>query len=222
MDEPILAKKLHLKPGMRFAVVNAPDGFARTLGKLPAGVKLEPSLEADLDLVMVFASSQKALRTQWPKALAALKPDGALWVSYPKKTSGIQTDLGMGEWDVSKGSDWNPVFMIGIDDTWSSVRFKYAPGLDRAREARQEEIIRDADGTVCIDRKNRVITPPGDLQKLLGRNAGARAHFDTLSFTNQREYVGWIIEAKRPETRAIRLAKTVGLLSKGKKNPSDK
>jgi hypothetical protein len=218
----MLAKKLHLKPGMRFAVVNAPDGFARTLGKLPVGVKQEPSLKGDLDLVMVFASSQKALTAHWPRAIAALKKDGALWVSYPKKSSGIETDLGMGEWDASKGSDWNPVAMIGLDDTWSSVRFKYAPGLDRAREARQDEIIRDADGTVCIDRKNRVITPPGDLQKLLGRNMKARAQFDTLSFTNQREYVRWIIEAKRPETRATRLAKTVDLLSKGKKNPSDK
>jgi len=218
----MLAKKLHLKPGMRFAVVNAPDGFARTLGKLPAGVKQEPSLKPDLDLAMLFASTQKALTTQWPKAIAALKTDGALWVSYPKKSSGIETDLGMGEWRVSRGSDWNPVAMIGLDDTWSSVRFKYAPGLDRAREARQDEIIRDADGTVCIDRKNRVITPPGDLQKLLGRNMKARAQFDTLSFTNQREYVRWIIEAKRPETRATRLARTVDLLSKGKKNPSDK
>jgi hypothetical protein len=218
----MLVKKLHLRDGMRFTLVNAPDGFARTLGTLPAGVKQEPSLMADLDLVMVFVSTQKALRTQWPKAIAALKTGGALWVSYPKKSSGIQTDLGMGEWDAAKGSDWNPVMMIGIDDTWSSVRFKYAPGLDRAREARQDEIIRDADGAVCIDRKNRAITPPRDLQKLLGRNAGARAHFDTLSFTNQREYVGWIIEAKRPETRAMRLAKTVDLLSKGKKNPSDK
>ena len=67
-----------------------------------------------------------------------------------------------------------------------------------------------------------MVTPPGDLQKLLGKNAKARAQFDTLSFTNQREYVGWIIEAKKPETRAARLAKTVEMLSKGKKNPSDK
>jgi hypothetical protein len=218
----MLAKKLHLKPGMRFTVVNAPDGFARTLGKLPPGARQEPSFRPDLDLVMVFASNQKGLNGQWPKAIAALKTDGTLWVSYPKKSSGIQTDLGMGEWEVTKGSDWNPVAMIGVDDTWSAVRFKYAPGLEREREARQEESIRDADGTVCIDRKNRVVTPPGDLQKLLGRNARARAQFDALSFTHQREYVGWIIEAKRPETRAMRLAKAVDLLSKGKKNPSEK
>ena len=218
----MLTKKLYLKPGMRFAVVNAPDGFARTLGKLPAGVKQESSLKADLDLVIVFASSQQALGAQWPKAIAALKADGALWVSYPKKSSGIQTDLGMGEWDVTKGSDWNPVAMIGIDETWSAVRFKHAPGLDRRREARQEESVRDADGTVCVDRKNRVVTPPADLRKLLAGKAKARALFDTLAFTHQREYVEWIIGAKRPETRAARLAKTVDLLSKGKKNPSDK
>ncbi len=218
----MLARKLYLKPGMRFVVVNAPDGFSRTLGKLPAGVKQEPSLKPDLDLVMVFVSSQKALNTQWLKAIAALKTDGALWVSYPKKSSGIETDLDISAWEATKESNWNPVAMIGIDDTWSSVRFKHSPGLDRAREARQEESIRDVDGTVCVDRKNRVVTPPGDLQKLLGKNAKARAQFVTLSFTNQREYVGWIIEAKKPETRTARLAKTVEMLSKGKKNPTDK
>ena len=217
----MLTKKLHLKPGMRFAVVNAPDGFARTLGKLPAGLTQEKSLTRDLDLVMVFAMNQKGLLGQWDRAIGALKSDGSLWVSYPKRNSGIETDLGMGEWEVPKGSDWNPVAMIAVDDTWSSVRFRHAPGLDRARAARQDESIRDADGTVCIDRTNRVVTPPADLQRLLGRNAKARAQFDTLSFTNRREYVGWIIEAKKPETRAARLSKTVDLLSKGKKNPTD-
>src|SRR6185369_5119781 len=108
----MLTKKLHLKPGMRLAVVNAPPGFS--LGKLPAGVTQEKSLKSDLDLVMLFASTQKELTAQWKKALGAMKQDGALWVSYPKKSSGIQTDLGMGEWEATKGSDWNPVAMIGL------------------------------------------------------------------------------------------------------------
>jgi len=216
----MLTKKLHLKPGMRFAIVNAPGGFSRTLGRPPAGATQEKTLTRELDLVLLFARDQKGLTAQWPKALAALKNDGALWVSYPKKSSGIATDLGIGEWEAAKGSAWNPVAMIGIDDTWSAVRFKHAPGLDRAREQRQDESVRDADGTICIDRKRRIVTPPVDLQKLLARNAKARAFFDTLSFTNQREYVGWVIEAKRPETRAVRLNKTIDLLSTGKKNPS--
>src|SRR5437868_339569 len=159
----MLAKKLHLKPGMRVAVANAPAGFS--LGT-PAGVTIEKSLTRDLDLVMLFATSQTELAARWPKALASVKADGALWVSYPKESSRIETDLGMSGWDATKGSDWNPVTMIGVDDTWSAVRFKYSPGLEAARHKRQTETINDADGMVCVDREKRVVTPPKDLQKL--------------------------------------------------------
>ena len=204
---------------MRVAVAHAPSGFS--LGKT-AGVTVETVLEKDLDLVLLFATTQKELGARWPKALAAVKPAGALWVSYPKKHSGIQTDLGMGEWDAARGSDWNPVAMIALDDAWSATRFKHAPGLDRARHERQTETIDDADGTVCVDRARRIVTAPTDLRQLLGTHAKARAAFDALSFTNRKEFVVWMLDAKKPETRAARAAKTVEMLSKGKKNPSDK
>jgi hypothetical protein len=216
----MLARKLHLKPGMRVAVANAPAGFS--LGRLPAGVAAGKSLTRDLDLVLLFALNQKELKSHWPNALAAVKRDGALWVSYPKKSSGVESDLSMGEWEATKGSDWHPVSMIGIDGAWSATRFKYAPGLEAARHKRQDENIEDADGTVCVDRKNRITTAPKDLQKLFAKNAKARAAFDALSFTNRKEYVVWILDAKKPETRAARLAKSVEMLSKGGKNPSDK
>jgi hypothetical protein len=215
----MLAKKLHLKPGMRVAVANAPAGFS--LGTVP-GVTYEKTLKRDLDLLVLFVTSQKELKVQWSKALGSVKQDGALWVSYPKKSSGIETDLGMGEWEATKGSDWNPVLMIGIDDTWSSVRFKYSPGLEKARHERQSENIVDADGTVCVDRTNRIVSAPKDLKKLFAKNAKAQATFDALAFTHRKEYVVWILDAKKPETRAARLAKTIEMLSKGKKNPSDK
>ena len=215
----MIAKKLHLKPGMRVAVANPPAGFS--LGK-PAGVTVEKSLKRDLDLVMLFATTQKELKAQWPKALAAVKQDGALWVSYPKKSSGIASDLGMGEWEATKGSDWNPVAMIAIDEAWSAVRYKYAPGLEKARHARQDEAIKDADGTVVVDRAKRIVTPPNDLQALLAKNAKARAAFEPLAFSHRKEYVVWIVEAKKPETRTARLEKTIAMLSTGKKNPSEK
>jgi Bacteriocin-protection, YdeI or OmpD-Associated len=215
----MIARKLHLKTGMRVAVANAPAGF--TLGKT-AGVTVEKSLARGLDLVLLFATTQKALEGQWPKALAAVKPDGALWVAYPKKSSGIETDLGMGEWEATKGSDWNPVGMIAVDDDWSATRFKYAPGLEKVRHERQEESIRDADGAVCVDRKNRIVTAPKDLQTLFAKNTRAKAAFDGLAFTHRKEYVVWILDAKKAETREARLAKTVEMLAKGRKNPSDK
>jgi hypothetical protein len=204
---------------MRVAVANAPSGFS--LGK-PTGVTIEKSLARDLDLALLFATTQKYLNGQWPRIVSSVKQDGAVWVAYPKKNSGIETDLGMGEWDATHGSGWNPVAMIGVDDEWSAVRFTYAPGLEQRRLDRQTESIDDADGTVCVDRAKRVVTAPKDLQKLLAKNARARTAFDGLSFTNRKEYVVWILDAKKPETRAARVTKTVELLSKGKKNPSDK
>ena len=214
-----IARKLHLKAGMRVAVANAPAGFSLT----SPGVTLERSLTRGLDLALLFTTTRKDLRAKWPKLLASVKQDGAVWVAYPKKNSGIETDLhGMQEWEATKGSDWNPVAMIAVDDSWSATRYKYAPGLEKARHERQTEAILDADGTVVVDREKRIITAPRDLQKLLAKNAKARAHFDTLAFSHRKEYVVWIVEAKRPETREARLAKTIGMLSKGKKNPSDR
>jgi Bacteriocin-protection, YdeI or OmpD-Associated len=214
----MLANKLYLKAGMRVAVASAPAGLSFEA----PGVTVEKSLTRDLDLIVLFATTQKDLKARWSKAVAALKPGGALWVAYPKKSSGIETDLGMGEWAATKGSGWNPVAMIGMDATWSAVRFKYAPELEKARHARQREAITDTDGTICVDRAARVVTPPKDLQKLLASHAKARAAFDGLSFTHRKEYVVWILEAKRPATRADRLAKTIEKLAKGAKNPSEK
>ena len=219
----MLVKKLHLKPGVRFVVANAPAGFDRTLGRLPAGVTRDKSLTRSLDVVLMFVHNKKELKEQWPRVIASMKADGALWVAYPKKSSGVESDLTMApDWEVNKNSPWQPVSSIAVDDMWSAVRFRQRPGLEQARATRQEEVVRDADGTVCIDRKNRVITAPWDLERLLNRNANAASLFETLSFTNQREYVTWILEAKKPETRAARLSKTVEMLSKGKKNPSDR
>jgi hypothetical protein len=220
----MLARKLHVKPGMSVAVVRAPPGFDRTIGTLPPGVTRNASLKGAFDLVLLFVGTKKALKEQWPKAVKALKADGALWISHPKKGSGIDSDLTAmgGDWEVYADSPWQPVSRIAVDEEWSAVCFKQRPGLAQARQQRQEELIRDADGTVCIDRKNRIITPPADLQTLLDKSSKARALFDTLSFTHKREYVGWIIEAKRAETRAARLTKAIEMMSKGRKNPSDK
>jgi len=129
----MLAEKLRVKAGMRVAVANAPTGLSL---KAP-GVVVEKSLTRDLDLIVLFATTQKQLKAGWAKAVRALKSHGVLWVVYPKKTSGIQSDLGMGDWDATKGSGWNPVAMVGVDDTWSAVRFKYAPGLEQVRSKKR-------------------------------------------------------------------------------------
>ncbi len=73
--------------------------------------------------------------------------------------------------------------------------------------------------TVEPDTEPRVIEVPAELKKAFRNEKEAKAFFEKLSYTHQREYVTWINEAKREETRQYRIAKTIEMLKKGKKNP---
>lgn len=213
----MLAKKLHIKPGHKVAVLHGPKGFEID------GVEAANVLVGKPDVILYFAVWHSELAHDWKKITGALPEGGVLWVAYPKKSSGMESDLaGMMSWDVYKDSDWQPVASIAIDATWSAARFKYSPGLADERQERVEEQIKDADGMVIVDKKTREIFAPKDLAKLLDKNVTARRFFDSLSFTNRKEYVMWVIEAKRPETRSLRLGKTIEKLLAGKKNPADK
>ncbi len=73
--------------------------------------------------------------------------------------------------------------------------------------------------TLERDTEPRVVTPPADFARALASNEGARAAWDTLSYTHRREHVEHIEEAKRPETRRRRIEKSVALLAAGRKEP---
>lgn len=76
--------------------------------------------------------------------------------------------------------------------------------------------------TVQRDLEERMVVVPEDLETLFKQNPAAWAFYDSLSYTNRKEYVRWITEAKRPETRTTRLIKTLEMLGNKKKNPTDK
>jgi hypothetical protein len=71
--------------------------------------------------------------------------------------------------------------------------------------------------TVEADTEPRVVEVPADLKRAFKAEKEAKSFFDKLSYTHQREYVNWINEAKKPETRQARILKTIGMLKKGKK-----
>ena len=73
--------------------------------------------------------------------------------------------------------------------------------------------------TVELDMEPRVVEAPAELKKAFKTEKEAKAFFEKLSYTHQREYVMWINETKREETRQNRIAKTIEMLKKGKKNP---
>lgn len=135
MPESALAKKMKIKPGARGAAVNAPAGYLKTLAPLPAGVELGERLQGTLDWIQVFVTTSAELKALAPKVIKALAPEGLLWVSFPKGTSGVQADLTRDKgWDALADVDLKWVTLISVNDTWSAFCLRpYKAGEARQR-----------------------------------------------------------------------------------------
>jgi hypothetical protein len=134
MTESALAKKMKLKPGQRAAVINAPQGYLEELSPLPPGAEVKEQVEDEFDWVQIFVKNQVELAAAVPQIVRALKPDSLLWISFPKGTSKIQTDLTRDKgWDSLQQADLKWTNLISVNDTWSAFSLRpYKP-----REARQ-------------------------------------------------------------------------------------
>jgi hypothetical protein len=121
-----LPRKLGIKPGARVALVNAPDGFEATLGELPGGVAVLRRLGRDLDVIVAFFERHAALERRLPALRDALAPAGGLWLAWPKRASGLVTDLAEGAVrELGLGSGLVDNKVCAIDPTWSGLRFVY-------------------------------------------------------------------------------------------------
>jgi hypothetical protein len=120
-----LEKKLGIKPAFDVALVNAPENFVKQLS-LPPGVKLKSiSRSKDLDFIHVFLKNQNALTTAFEYS-RKMKPNGMLWVSWPKKTSGVPTDVNENlVREVGLAAGLVDVKICAVDGIWSGLKFVY-------------------------------------------------------------------------------------------------
>ena len=119
-----LPKKLGIQPDARVAVLRAPEGFDATLGKFPAGVTLRTRARRPLDVIVSFTANERDLRHRFATLARALDPAGGLRIAWPKRASGIPTDLDgnvVREVGLAAGLVDNKV--CAIDETWSGLRF---------------------------------------------------------------------------------------------------
>jgi hypothetical protein len=133
MPETTLVNKMKLKPGQSAAIINAPDGYLKKLSPLPAGVKVAEKLDGKFDWVQIFVENKVQLDKLAPRAIRALKPESLLWISFPKGTSKIQTDLTRDQgWDGLEQADLKWVNLISVNETWSAFAMRpYKPGEKR-------------------------------------------------------------------------------------------
>jgi len=122
-----LAKKLGFKEGFRTGLVNPPKGIQKELAPLPSNVTVSlGSLIKPLDLIVLFTDSAKMLKTEFPRLARKLSPNGMLWIAWPKKASGIATDLcGNTVRDIGLAAGLVDVKVCAINDVWSGLKFVY-------------------------------------------------------------------------------------------------
>ena len=118
-----LLKKLGIKPGLTVSLVKPPDDFDKTLGELPEGVTVRKGIRGKANLTIWFVRSLKDLMAGLPK-MVPRSEDAGLWIAWPKKASGVQTDVTQN--DVRReglAAGMVDFKICSIDETWSGLKF---------------------------------------------------------------------------------------------------
>jgi hypothetical protein len=128
-----LAKKLRLAAEHSVAVLNAPDGYVNQLGPGPTRITTTLQPSQTYDAIQLFVKNVDELRRLGAPAIRAAKPDGLLWITYPKggPTRGA-TDLPATPWwvqrdvlgEITSVTGYKAVAFVSIDDNWTALRFK--------------------------------------------------------------------------------------------------
>ncbi len=123
-----LPKKLGIQDGDRVLVLDPPEGYPAGLGEVPRGATVRTSARgrAPFDVIIIFTPCVEVLSERFSAAARRLVPSGGLWVAWPKKASGVPTNLDenvVREVGLAAGLVDNKV--CAIDETWSGLRFVY-------------------------------------------------------------------------------------------------
>ncbi|RYD70631.1 MAG: hypothetical protein EOP84_26365 [Verrucomicrobiaceae bacterium] len=211
-----IAQKLKIKPGTTLLTIGAPENFEAALDPLPEDVRIVRKGKT-VNHVHWFVRNRLEFESGLAAVLERVQGDTLCWVYFPKGSSGLQTDL-------TRDKGWEALLaepglqyisLISFDATWSAFGFRRQSDSDKKRVAApKERPIFD-----YIDTAKKEVRLPNDLAAALRSDPEATAFFNSLSFTNKKEYVEWIVSAKRDETRRQRVEGTLERLGKRWKNP---
>ena len=213
-----ISDKLKIKAGDTLLTLNEPSEFQKGLKGLPKSVKVIESGK-DYNQVHWFVLNRAQLEKEMSKVMKLVKPGVTVWVYYPKGSSKIQTDLTRDKgWDclLAEGDKLTWINLISFNDTWSVFGFRAKTDADRKREAKPQQ---EREIFKWVNPQTKEVKLPDDLTAALKKNKKATDFFNALSFTNKKEYLEWIVTAKREETRKERVEGTIERLVKQWKNP---
>ncbi len=118
-----LAKKLGIKAGMVLHTVNAPENYAALVDPLPENVKIAPARAKELDLVHIFATTRAELGRSLGQFLGKIKQNGVIWVSWPKKSSGVPSEITEDTVrEVALPLGLVDIKVCAVNDVWSGLK----------------------------------------------------------------------------------------------------
>ena len=217
--ENALLKKLYLKPGSKIFTNLPIEQVASIFGNISL-VEFTNEIVGNHDGVLLFVKNSEELRQALKTWASYITSVVVSWIAYPKKTSGITTDLKMAKWVELEEYGLSPCGSASINDTWTGMRIKPAGDIKSSGVGNKE--IADNAFSEFIDVTNKKVYPPADLSKMFLQHPNAAEFFKELAYSHQKEYVLWILTAKQAATRTNRLQKTIEMLSNGKKYPTMK
>ncbi len=212
-----LAQKLRIKEGDSLLTINAPKDFIKKIDGLPKNVS-DAEKAKEYNQIHWFVMNKAQMDKELGKVLKLLKKDVICWIYYPKGTSKIQTDLtrDKGWEELLKHNELTWVSLISFDDTWSTFGMRLKTEADEKKAAKKPEVREIFN---WVNPKTKEVKLPGDLAAALKKCKKESQFFQSLSFTNKKEFIEWIVTAKREETRKERVDGTIERLGKQWKNP---
>ena len=121
-----LAKKLGIKENSRIGLVNAPEDFESELGELPHGATFVKRITNSLDIILFFVLKERELAQNFSRLAQKLVANGMIWIAWPKKSSGVATDLSFEHVQrIGLDAGLVDVKICAVDETWSGLKFVY-------------------------------------------------------------------------------------------------
>lgn len=118
-----LAKKLGIRAGARLYLQAPPGNYAQLVAPLPAGVRTVPRMDADTDLAHLFASRRAELGTALARLRRTMRDDAVIWVSWPKRASGVATDITEDVIrELALPLEFVDIKVCAVDETWSGLK----------------------------------------------------------------------------------------------------
>ena len=210
------AQKLKIKEGSTILTFNAISDYKKSLGPLPAGTKITESGKT-FSQVHWFVKDRVQMEKELKKVLPLIKDDIVCWIFYPKGSSKIQTDLTRDKgWDELLKHDMQWISLISFDETWSAFGMRQKSEQDKKREAQPKE----RPVFNYVDPTTKTVRLPDDVAVILKNKKALSEYFNSLAFTHKKEYIEWIVSAKKEETRKQRVQKMIEMLENKWKNPT--